>query len=164
MLSRILWIGVAGIAIVAGIAFQDGDRFFGWDDDRSHRSSRADRAAESRIDRAIDRSFEKMEVTGADGERVEVSAETKRELAGAVSRLVKAEADLAMLRIGDGSEEEIKAARARIADARGDIDRVKARINSAERAAETEHDALAEEIRREVREDVRASIREAVQN
>ena len=164
MLSRILWIGVAGIAIVAGIAFQDGDRFFGWDDARDHRSSRADRAAESRIDRAIDRSFEKMEVTGADGERVEVSAETKRELAGAVSRLVKAEADLAMLRIGDGSEEEIKAARARIADARGDIDRVKARINSAERAAETEHDALAEEIRREVREDVRASIREAVQN
>ena len=164
MLSRILWIGVAGIAIVAGIAFQDGDRFFGWDDDRSHRSSRADRAAESRIDRAIDRSFEKMEVTGPDGKEVEVSAETKRELADAVSRLVKAEADLAMLRIGDGSEEEIKAARARIADARGDIDRVKARIKSAERAAETEHDALAEEIRREVREDVRASIREAVQN
>ena len=164
MLSRILWIGVAGIAIVAGIAFQDGDRFFGWDDARDHRSSRVDRAAESRIDRAIDRSFEKMEVTGADGERVEVSAETKRELAGAVSRLVKAEADLAMLRIGDGSDEEIKAARARIADARGDIDRVKARIKSAERAAETEHDALAEEIRREVREDVRASIREAVQN
>jgi hypothetical protein len=165
MLSRILWIGVAGIAIVAGIAFQDGDRFFGWHDQaREHRLSREERAADSRIDRAIDRSFEKMHVTGPDGEEVEVSAETKRELAGAVSRLVKAEADLAMLRIGDGNEAEIKAARARIADARGDIDRVKARMKSAERAAHSEHDALAEEIRREVREDVRASIREAVQN
>ena len=164
MLSRILWIGVAGIAIVAGIAFQDGDRFFGWDDARQNRSSKEERVAESRIDRAIDRSFDKMQVTGPDGQEVEVSAETKKELAGAVSRLVKAEADLAMLRIGDGSEDEIKAARARIADARGDIDRVKARIKSAERAAQSEHDALAEEIRREVREDVRASIREAVQN
>lgn len=159
MLSRILWFSVAGIALVAGIVTQDG--IFGWHD-KAH-SLKSDHA-ESRIDRAIDRSFEKMEVTGPDGQEVEVPAETKRELADAVGRLVKAEADLAMLRIGDGSEEEIKATRARIADARGDIDRVKARIKSAERAAQTEHDALADEIRREVREDVQASIREAVRN
>ena len=164
MLSRILWVGVAGIAIMAGIAFQDGDRLFGWGDAREHRSSKEERNAESRIDRAIDRSFEKLEVTGPDGQEVEVSAETKRELAGAVSRLVKAEADLAMLRIGDGSEEEIKAARDRIADARADIDRVKARIKTNEQAARTEQDALAEEIRSEVRENVRESVREAVGN
>jgi hypothetical protein len=165
MLSRILWIGVAGIAIMAGIAFQDGDRFFGWHDEaREHRLSREERVADSRIDRAIDRSFDKMEVMGPDGEEVEVSAETKRELAGAVSRLVKAEAELAMLRIGDGSDQEIKAVRDRIADARGDIERVKVRIKSAEGAAKAEHDALAEEIRSEVREDVRESVREAVGN
>lgn len=159
MLSRIFWFAVAGIALVAGIATQDG--IFGWHD-KAH-SLKSDHA-ESRIDRAIDRSFEKMQVTGPDGEEVEVSAEAKRELAGAVSRLVKAEAELAMLRIGDGSEEGIRATRDRIADARGDIDRVKARIKSAERSAADEHDALAAEIKREVREDVRASIREAVQN
>ena len=165
MLGRILWIGVAGVAIVAGIAFQDGDRFFGWHDEaREHRWSGEERETDSRIDRVIDRSFEKMEVTGSDGEEVEVSAETRRELADAVSRLVRAEADLAMLRIGDGSEKEIKAARDRIADARSDIDRVKVQIKSAEGSAKAEHDALAEEIRREVREDVRESIREAVRN
>lgn len=159
MLSRIFWFSVAGIALVAGIVTQDG--IFGWHD-KAH-SLKSDHA-ESRIERAIDRSFERMEVTGPDGREVEVPAETKRELADAVRRLVKAEADLAMLRIGDGSEEEVKAARDRIADARADIDRVKVQMKSAERAVQTEHDALAEEIRREVREDVRESIREAVRN
>ena len=156
MLSRIMWIGIAVIAIVAGIAFQDGRSMFDWHD-KAH--SLKSEHAESRIDRAIDRSFEKMEVIGGDGKEVEVSAETKRELANAVSRLVKAEADLAMLRIGDGSDEEIAAARAEIADARGDIDRVKVRIKSAEGAAKAEHDALAEEIRRDVRESIRESVR-----
>ena len=162
MLSRILWIGVAGIAIVAGIALQDGNRIFSWDNDPPHRTSASEH--ESRIDRVIDRSFEKMEVIGPDGEEVEVPAETKRELADAVSDLVKAEADLAMLRIGDGSDEEIAAARKRIADTRAHIDRVKNRLERAERGPTVDRDAMREQIRREVQEDVRASMREVVAN
>ena len=159
MLSRIFWISVAGIALVAGMIVQDG--IFGWHD-KAH-ALKADHA-ESRIDQAIDRSFDKMEVTAPDGRQVDLPAETKRELAGAVSRLVKAEADLAMLRIGDGSEGEIEAARERIADARADIERVKAQIKSAEQAAKVEHDALREQIQREVRDDVWTAVREAVRN
>lgn len=161
MLSRIFWFSVAGIALIAGMVFQ-GNSIFGWHD-RAH-EMRDSHRADAKIDRIIDRSFEKMQVIGSDGQEVEVPAETKREMAGAVSRLVKAEADLALARMGDDEEDEIQSAEARIADARADIDRAKARIKSAERAARSEHDALAEEIKREVREDVRASIREAIQN
>ena len=163
MLSRILWISVAGIALLAGIAFQDGGRFLSWDDGPEP-SRKSERTVEAQIDRAIDRSFDKMSVTGSDGQEIEMPAETKRELAGAVSRLVKAEADLAMLRIGDASDEELKSARDRIADARADIDRVKAQIKKAEQAATIDGEALSEQIRSEVREDVRASLREAARN
>ena len=159
MLSRILWISAAGIALVAGILVQDGGSIFRWHD-KAH--SLKSEHAEHRMDRAIDRSFDKMQVTGPDGREVEVPAETKRELANAVGRLVKAETNLALLRIDDGSEREIEATRDRIADARADIDRLKARIKGAERAARAEHDTLREQIRREVREDVRASVRDAV--
>jgi len=158
MLSRILWISAAGIALVAGILVQDGGSIFRWHD-KAH--SLKSEHAEHRMDRAINR-FDKMQVTGPDGREVEVPAETKRELANAVSRLVKAETNLALLRIDDGSEREIEATRDRIADARADIDRLKARIKGAERAARAEHDTLREQIRREVREDVRASVRDAV--
>jgi uncharacterized membrane protein YccC len=159
MLSRILWISAAAIALVAGMVVQDGDSIFRWHD-KAH--SLKSEHAEHRMDRAIDRSFEKMQVTGPDGREVEVPAETKRELANAVGRLVKAETDLALLRIDDGSDKEIEAARDRIADARADIDRLKARIKGAERAARVEPEALREQISREVREDVRASVRDAV--
>ena len=156
MLRRILWVGVAGIAIIAGIAFQDGNKIISWDD---HSDSTREQTIEAKVDRAIDRSFDKMQVMGPDGEQVDVPAETKRELAGAVSRLVKAEADLAMLRMGDSNDEEMDAARDRIADARADIERLKTEIKGAERAATLEHDALRDQIREEVRESVREATR-----
>ena len=161
MLSRIFWISVAGIALVAGMVVQ-GDSIFGWHD-RAH-EIRDSHRADSQIDRIIDRSFDKMEVTDAEGRKVEVSAETKRDLAGAVSRLVKAETDLALARMGDDDQQEMSSARDRIADARADIERLKTQIKSAELAARVEHDAVREEIRREIQEDVRASVREAVRN
>mgnify|MGYP003578047865 CR=1 FL=1 len=162
MLSRILWISAAGIALIAGVALQDGNWLFGWDD--RHQMSEKERVEDSRIDRAIDRSFDKMQVTGSDGQDIDVPVETKRELANAVSRLVKAEADLALLRIGDGSDKEIEEAEDRIDDARADIERAKAQIKNVERAATVEHDTLREEIQREIREDVRAAVREAARN
>ena len=162
MLSRILWISVAGVALIAGMVVQGGS-IFGWDD-TVHMSSKSDGSFDSKIDQVIDRSFDGMQVIGADGREVDVPAETKREMAGAVSRLVKAEADLAMLRIGDGSAAELKAAQDRALDARADIERTKAKIDGAERAASAEHDALRAQIQKEVREDVRAAVRDAARN
>lgn len=161
MLSRIMWISVAGIALIAGIAVQDGDRIFSWDD-RSEISSKADRTVEARVDRAIERGFDHIQVTDSDGQEIDVPARTKRALADAVGRLVKAETELAMIRISDGSDKEMQAARARSDQARADVDRLKAEIKRLERAASGDNDALREEIRREVREDVRKTVREAV--
>ena len=160
MLSRILWVGVAGLAIIAGMAFQ-GDRVISWDD---HSDSKREQTIEAKVDRAIDRSFDKMQVMGPDGEEVDVPAETKRELAGAVGRLVKAETDLAMLKMSDSSDEEMDAARDKIADARADIDRLKVEIKSAESGARLESDALRDQIREEVRESVRESVGDATRN
>ena len=83
MLSRIMWISVAGIALIAGIAMQDGDWIFG-SNDRTEISSKADRTVEARVDRAIERSFDKMQVTDGDGREIDVPARTKRALADAV--------------------------------------------------------------------------------
>jgi hypothetical protein len=160
MLSRLFWIGVAGIALIAGIAVQDGDGIFSWDHDESSASS--DRSIDERVDRVIDRSFDKMHVVGSDGEEMDVPAKTKRAMADAVGRLVKAETDLAMARIGDDDEEALQAAQSRRNQARADIDRLKSEIRDFERAVQGENEALREEIRREVREDVRESVPDAV--
>ena len=162
MLSRIFWVGVAGIALIAGMALQDGPRIISWDHDEPpvHKASSID----EKVDRALDRSFDKMHVTDADGEEIDVPAKTKRAMADAVGRLVKAEADLAMARIGEDDQEAMKPASARRDKARADIDRLKAEIKEFERAAQGEDEALREEIRSEIRAEVRDSVRDAVGN
>ena len=92
MLSRIFWISFAGIALIAGMALQDGGIFSLADRTPDH--AKAEQTIEARIETAIDRSFDKMHVTGSDGEEIDVPAKTKRAMADAVGRLVKAEADL----------------------------------------------------------------------
>jgi hypothetical protein len=161
MLSRIFWISLAGIALVGGMILQDGSGIFGWGDHREA-SAKAEQAIEERVEHAIDRSFDKMEVMGSDGQEVDVPAETKRAMADAVGRLVKAEASLAVARATDSSDEEMKAARAQRDKARADIDRLEAQIRSLDRAASSESDARREQIQREVREDIRATVRESV--
>ena len=163
MLSRIMWISVAGIALIAGIAMQDGDWIFGWND-RTEVSSKADRTVEARLDRAIERGFDKMQVTDSDGREIDVPAKTKRAMADAVGRLVKAEMELATARIGEDDEGAMRAARAERDRARADVDRLKAQIEDFERAAQGENDVLREEIRREIREDVRETVRDAVRS
>ena len=161
MLSRIFWISVAGFALIAGIAVQDGD-FLSWDD-HDEVSARSERSIEERVDRAIDRSFDKMQVEGPDGREVDVPAETKRALAAAVGELVKAEADFAMARVGEDDEEEMQAASARRDRARAEINRLKAEIKKLEQTARTDDsNALRDQIRREVREDIRESVRDSV--
>lgn len=163
MLSRILWVGVAGIALIAGMAVQDGESFFGWSDDREV-SARTERAVEEKVERAIEGSFDKMKVEGPDGREIEVPPETKRALANAVGELVEAEADLAFARIGDDDEEAVKDATARRIAARREVDRLKAEIKGYQRAANSEKGELRDQIQREIREDVRESVRGAVRS
>ena len=153
MLSRILWIGLAGIALIAGIAWQGGSGFFSWDHD-------TDRSVSQRVDAAIDRSIDKMQVTGKNGEPIDVPPETKRALAHAIGRLVKAETDLAMLRIRDGSEQDLAAANARRDKAKADVEAIKDQVERQQRLAGDQR----HELRDQIRADVRESVREAVRN
>ena len=75
MLSRIFWISFAGIALIAGMALQDGGIFSLADRTPDH--AKAEQTIEARIETAIDRSFDKMHVTGSDGEEIDVPATTK---------------------------------------------------------------------------------------
>ena len=163
MLSRIFWIGLAGIALIGGMIMQDGNGIFSWGDDADHRRSVAERV-EARVDAAIDRSFDEMQVVTADGQEIEVPAETKRALAGAVGELVKAETDLAMLRVREGTDQEIAAANARRDRARAEVDTLKNRIERLEQSANAEGDAIGQEVRQQIRDEVRAEIRDAVRN
>jgi hypothetical protein len=163
MLSRIFWISIAGIALIAGMAMQDGGGIFSWGD-HDDGSAKAEQSIDDKVDRAIDRSFDKMHVVGSGGEEIELPARTKRALADAVGRLVKAEADLALARVGEDDAREVQAASARRDQARADIDRLKTEIKEFERAAQSDNEALRERIRREVREDVRDSVRDAAGN
>ncbi len=154
MLSRIFWVGIAAVALLTGIVLQDGDRFF-----------RADRGIDIGIDRAIDRtvdhavdgSFDGMQVMDADGNEIDVPTETKRALGEAVAQLVKAKADLAILKVRDASDEEIAAAEVRSAQARAEVDRLKVEIRGEDQAAD--RDAIRAEVRREIRDTVREAVR-----
>ena len=164
MLSRIMWISVAGIALLVGMALQDGAKIFSWADDHADISAKTEQAVTESVDRAVASSFDQMTITGPDGEEIDVPPETKRALGEAVGRLVKAETSLAMLRVGDATAEERQAAEARRAQARADVDRLKGEIKRHDHAAVLESEAITEQVRREVREDIRAEIRDAARN
>jgi hypothetical protein len=142
---------------------QGGSSIFSWGDHRDI-SAKTERSIEERIDHAIDRSFDKMEVRDGDGHEIDVPAETKRAMAAAVAELVKAETDLALAKVGESSDDELNAARARSETARANVDRLEDQIRSLERASPSERDALREQIRREVQEDVRTAVRESVKS
>jgi regulator of protease activity HflC (stomatin/prohibitin superfamily) len=164
MLSRIFWIGIAGIALIAGMALQDGDGIFSWGDHRTDISAKTEQAIAASVDRAVEGSVDKMEITGSDGEEIDVPPETKRALAEAVGRLVKAETALAMVRVREASTEERQEAEARRAQARADVDRLKAEIKRIDQSAKLENEAISDEVKREIREDIRAEVRDAVGN
>jgi hypothetical protein len=163
MLSRIFWFGLAAVALIGGMILQDGGGILSWGDD-THISRSVDQEIEARIERAIDNSFDKMEVIDSSGREIEVSPETRRALANAVGSLVKAKTDLAMLRVRDASDEEIKAAEARSAAARAEVDRLKVEIRAQEQAATNDASAVREKIQQEVRDEVRTAVREAARN
>ena len=159
MLSRIFWVGIAGFALVAGMVLQDGGRIFSWADGRSDISATTKQAIDASVDRAVDRSVDQMQVVGTDGRQLQVSPQAKRALLDAVGRLVKAEAQLATLRIRDGTEQERQAATAARDHARAEVDRLKTEIKAQQSAATIEGD-----VRDQVREDIRETVRDAVRN
>ena len=162
MASRILWVLLAGGALVAGIILQDGDEIFGWGDRDVQVAHSSERAVESRIARAVERGTERMQIVDAGGHEVEVSEDAKRALAGAAGRLVEAEVALALLGVREADDGELAAANARRDAARAEVDRLKEQIATEQHAA-TDRAAVRAQIQREVREDVRASIRDAIQ-
>lgn len=160
MASRIFWVFTAGMALIVGMVLQDGPWFMAWADE-SEVAERTERAIDRGVDRVVDRSVDRIQVTGTDGREIDISAETKRALGQAIGRLAKAEADLAVLRIGDASSEEIDAANLRRDQARAEVETLKAEIDRQDQAS---GNALREQIRREVRDDVRETVRDAVRN
>ena len=163
MASRIFWFLLAGVALIAGIAWQDGDKIFHWKDERAI-SDKTEQAIEARVERAIERSLDGMQVVGPDGRDIDAPPETKRALSDAIGRLVDAQTDLAFLRMRDSSSREIEEATARRDKARAEIERLKGELERQEQVATIETDAAREQIQREVREDVRDAVRDAVQN
>jgi hypothetical protein len=163
MLSRIFWVGLAVLALVAGMLLQNGDEMLAWTGYHDMSGS-TERSVERRLDRALDRSFDRMEVHGADGGEIDVPAETKRAMASAVGELIKAETALALARIGDDEPGATAAAEARRARARADVERLKTEIERLESGREIDRQRLRDEIRTEVQENVRTTVREAVRN
>ncbi len=170
MASRIFWVLAAGLALVTGMVLQDGGSMFGWDDrsidasvDRAVDRS-VDRTVDRTVDRVVDRTLDQVQVVSADGQDLDVTPETRRAMADAVGRLVKAEAELAVLRIGNSDSRALQAASTRRAQARADVERLKAEIKGQEQAARLEQDAIREQVQREVRDNVRETVREAVRN
>ena len=157
MLSRIFWIGLAGIALVGGMILQGGG-MISWDDDGDHARTVAHRI-ETKVDAAIDHSFDKMTTVTVDGKKADVPPETKRALAGAVGELVKAETDFAMLKVRDGSDEEMAAARARRDRAKANVDALQERIEQQKQVTDGQADAIREQIRADVRDTVRDAVR-----
>ena len=158
MASRIFWFLVAGFALVGGIIIQDGNGIFSWRDD-ADRSHSVEQRIEARIDQAIERSFDRRQLVVSHGQEVDVPEETKRALADAVRRLVKAETDLALLHIRDGTDEEVQAATIRRDQARAAVETLKANMEGQRDEAQGSQQGLRDEIRAEVREAVRDAVR-----
>jgi hypothetical protein len=159
MLSRLFWIGLAGVALIAGIIVQDGDGIFSWGDHHDV-SAKVDRAIEARVEG----SFDKMQIVDSDGRQIELSRETRKEFGEAVGRLVKAEVNLAMLGVRDASDEDIQAAKVRRDQARSEVETLKARIERQEHVSDSDRDAVREQIRQEIRDDVHSAVRDVVRD
>ena len=169
MLSRIFWVGIAGIALLTGMVLQDGDSIFGWDDRVTDRVERAvdrsvDRTIDGSVDRTVDRvidgSIDRMDVVTIDGREVNVTSEQKRAMADAIGGLVKAETSLALMKARGGGEEEIQAATAERDRLRAEVDRIEGQMKQQGAATRSDRDA----VRDQIRDDVRDTVRDAVRN
>lgn len=163
MLSRIFWVGLAGLALVIGMVIQDGDRMLAWGHDTEFGQD-TERAIVAGIERSVTGSFDKMQVIDSEGREIDVPPQTRREFGVAVGRLVKAETDLAVLKIRDGSDQDMRAAEASRDGAKAEVDRLKAAIKGEEQPAAVDQNAIRDQVRSEIREEIRTEIRQAIRN
>ena len=132
MAGRIFWIGVAGAALSPGWWFRTATglwhcrRIRGFEQDRS--SSRPQRRSRRRPQCRQNTDHRPRRT------QIDVPPESKRDFADAVGRLVKAEADLCVLRVRDGNRQERAAARARRDHARAEVETLKDAIEQHEKA------------------------------
>lgn len=159
MASRLFWIFLTGVAIVAGLAVQQRDLLFGWDSDAV-----TDRGIEARIDRSIDRSLDRIQVMGSDGKSIDVAPETKRALGDAVGRLVSAETQLALVKLRHSDDAEIRQAISSRDAERAEVDRLKDQIDREKQLSDGDRDVVRDQIQQRIRDDIRESIRSAVRN
>jgi hypothetical protein len=163
MAGRIVWIGIAGLALATGMVLQDGPKIWTLAA-QSEITTKGERAIDAKIDAAIDRGIAKMEVTDSGGRAIDVAPETKRAMADAVGELVKAETDLALLKVRDGGDEEMQAAETRRDQARTQVETLKADIEKQREAAGTQDGAVRTQVRDEIRDEVREAVRDVARN
>jgi len=154
MASRIFWILLAGAALATGMVVQDGSRIFSWDDGDHHKAVRAEVNRE--IDREMDKSLKEKDVVTFEGNEIRVTPEQEHALTQAIARLVKAESDLAIMKVRNPSDAEVQAAKTQRDQARTEIEQLKAQIHDQQASRKD-----AEEARREASE-IRDEIREAI--
>lgn len=161
MASRIFWIFLAGLALIAGIATQERNWLLGWTADAGIERS-TDAAIEARVEQAIESRFDGTPVVISQGRTVDVTPQTSRELGEAVRRLVAAETELALMRVGDSGEAAAAGARSRRDAARAEVDRLKAEIERHEGLSQPDRDRIRQQVQEGVRSSVRETIRTAV--
>ena len=151
MLSRILWIGLAVLALVGGIIYQSGAIHALRHSDGSHGHLIAS-VVESGV-------ADHMTVINANGEKVDLPREQKQELASALGEFAAAKADLALLRARNADANEIAAAEQRSERARAQVHKVRDQIHGVEDRGAVDRDALRTNAQDSVRQAVRDSIR-----
>lgn len=162
MASRIGYFLIAGGAVLGGMIIQDGDRMFGWGEETKV-AIHTERAIEARVEREIDRSIDRAQVIDVNGREIDVTPDAQRAMGEAVARLVKAEADLAVLRVRDAGADELQAADAVRDQARAEVDQLKNEIDREEQTAVLGSEAP-EDLQRQIRDEIRTEIRDAVRN
>ena len=159
MASRALWILLAGVALVAGVATQQRDWLFAWTDE-PHIERTTERVIEARVERAVEESFEQMQVVDSDGQAVDVAPETRRDLGNAIRRLVDAEARLAAMQLRKASATAEQDLRIRRDAARADVERLARHVEQQDQFSDADRDA----VRNQIRDGIRATVRTAIPN
>ena len=154
MLSRILWAGAAGLALLTGMMLQNGASFFPWRH-QSEVTASTEQVLEARIEKTIDRTFHKTDVVTVDGREIHVSRAQKDAMANAIGRLAKADAQLVALKIRNAAPEELAAAKAERDQANTEVAQIQSGMSVQGDAQQATRDAIRERIQAEIRDDVR---------
>lgn len=161
-MSRIFWILMVVLALVAGTLFQARDFVFAWAGDTAV-EARVEQAIETRVEDAVESSVERMQIIDSDGRAIEVAPQTKRDLGDAVRRLAGAEAELALMRVrGNDDAAALREARSRRDAAKSDVERLQAEIERQDELSAPDRDAVRQQIQQDVRSSIRETVRSAV--